>query len=122
MALKSTGFHNAVGYKIVEDADITTSAAQTNVTTAPGRLFSIQVDNTSSGSVVYVKIFDGASPTVGTSVPQLVLRCEALKKHTFQIPYGFAFTELSFWATSNARQTGTQSAPAAAVGVRLVCS
>ena len=82
----------------------------------------MQVDNTSSGSIVYVKIFDGASPVLGTSVPQIVLKCEALKKHTYQMPDGIAFTELSFWATSNARQTGTQSAPAATVGVRLVCS
>ena len=122
MALKGTGFHDAVSYKIVEDASITAASAHTNVTTSPGRLFSVQIDNTSSGSIVYVKLFDGASPTLGTSVPQHVLKCEALKKHTYQIPYGIAFTELSFWATSNARQTGTQSAPAATVGVRLVCS
>ena len=122
MALKCTGFQDSVSYKIVENASISAASAHKNVTTAPGRLFSVQLDGTNSSAVFYVKIFDGASPVVGTSVPQLVLKGAALKKQTYQIPYGFAFTELSFWATSNARQTGTQSAPTDPVGVRFICS
>jgi hypothetical protein len=121
MALAGTGFHDSVSYKIVGDSGITTAAAATNVTTSSGRLFSVQLDATKSNSDFYLKIFDGAAPTVGSSVPQLVLRGEALKKQTYEIPFGFAFTELNFWATANPRQTDT-AAPVSSVGVRLVCS
>ena len=95
MTLMATSFHDAVGFKVVTDNAVTTSALATNVTGAAGRLFSVAID--------------------------MVLRCEASSTESYQVPYGIAFTELAFGATSDADPVSS-SAPAGSVLVSVTCS
>lgn len=121
MTLSATGFHDAVDYKIVVDTDQTAVTVQKNVTTAPGRLFSVIVDCTQTVVDHYVKIYDGTSPTAGSTVPDMTLKGTAQKVITYQIPYGLAFGELNFWIARLKAQSDT-TAPAAKVTVTLVCN
>jgi hypothetical protein len=120
--LKATGFHDAVDFKIVEVSNIATAAdAQKNLTGGPGRLFHLYLDGTDAGADYWVKIFDGANPSPGTSVPQLILKGKSLTREWYQIPHGFAFTQLNLWATASPNQTNTTDLTGTAT-IRLVCS
>lgn len=121
MTLMATSFHDAVGFKVVTDNAVTTSALATNVTGAAGRLFSVAIDNAKTGSVVFVKIYTSATPVLTSTVPDMVLRCEASSTESYQVPYGIAFTELAFGATSDADPVSS-SAPAGSVLVSVTCS
>lgn len=120
--LKATGFHDAVDYKVVTALTLATGTdVQKNVTGGPGRLFSVRLDGTNAGADYWIKIFDGGNPSPGSSVPQLILKGKSLAISMYEIPYGYAFTELSFWVTSTSNQTSTGSLTGNAT-VELVCS
>ena len=120
--LKATGFHDAVDFKIVEVSNMQTATeVQSNVTGGPGRLFNVYLDGTDATADYWVKLYDGANPTPGSSVPQLIIKGKALTREWFQIPYGLAFNQLSIWATRSANQTDTTSLTGLAT-VRLTCS
>jgi hypothetical protein len=126
VTLKSTGFQSAVSYKIIsctgfDGATSIASQAQKNVTNAPGRLFSVTIESLQSTSDVYLKLFDGASPTAGVSIPQWVLKGKTKVARTYTIPYGIAFSELSFWVSGAPGQTDTSSFNGT-VDITLVCS
>lgn len=120
--LKATGFHDAVDYKVVTVLSLATGTdVQKNVTGGPGRLFSVRLDGTNASADYWVKIFDGAAASPGSSVPQLILKGKALVINTYEIPYGYAFTELSFWVTSSANQTNTGNLTGT-TDIELVCN
>jgi|TARA_R110001583_G_scaffold135284_2_gene287034 hypothetical protein len=121
MALSATGFHDAVDHKIVVDASQTAVVVQKNVTTAPGRLYSVIVDCTKTSSNAYVKLYDGAAPVAGNTTPDWVVKGTAGTTTVYQIPFGYAFSELNFWISLNKAQADT-TVPQAAVTVSLVCS
>ena len=63
--------------------------------------------NTGPLANAYVKIFDGNFPVVGTSTPQLIFRCRKGTTEVYEIPDGFAFTNLHAWATKDANPIDT---------------
>lgn len=122
MALVSTKYHDAVRFKVIGDAVITTDDLAINVAGGPGKLFSVKVDNSKSASAaVYVKIYLTAGPTLGTTYPDMVLRVDSGVTQTFQIPYGYDFTELAFGCTLNPTPLDTTN-PAASTAVTVTCS
>ena len=121
-ALTATGFHDAVEYKVVTVTSLTTGTdVQKHVTGGPGKLLNVYIDGGSTTADFWVKIFDGANPTAGTDIPQIILKCVARLTASYQIPYGIAFTELGFWATASANQTNTSGLTGSA-SVTLTCS
>ena len=119
MTFKATGFHDALDYKIVHESAATNSDYQ-NVTTSPGTLYSCLAVN-STGTAGYIKIFDSANAVGGTTQPILVFRIGASATELYEIPGGLSFTNLSFTATLNQRPLD-DTAPAATIDVKLVCS
>tara|TARA_R110002020_G_scaffold6022_1_gene25236 strand:+ start:1039 stop:1413 length:375 start_codon:yes stop_codon:yes gene_type:complete len=120
--LQATGFHDAVDYKVIKASLLDNGTdVQKNVTGGPGRLHSIRLDGSNAGADYWIKIFDGGNPSPGSSVPQLILKGKSLSVTAYQIPYGYAFTELSFWVTSTSNQTSTGNLTGNAT-VELICS
>ena len=110
-----------IGTKLVvnDDAD---STPETDVTGAAGALYGVEVDNSANpGAAVYLKIWDNAAPDPLTDAPDWVVQVKAGLERSFVIPQGWAFTNLSFSAsTSAALGVAGASDPASAVTVRLV--
>jgi|10_taG_2_1085330.scaffolds.fasta_scaffold28848_4 hypothetical protein len=101
MALKGTRFHGtAVSYRVIYQGDANATLNK-NVADVDGTLKSVIVE-TGVKSDAYLKLFDGSAPIVGTSTPQLIFRCPKGMTQVFELPSGFAFTNLHFWATKNA--------------------
>lgn len=112
---------NPVGTKLIVDTTAD-STAETDVTGTSGVIYTLDVDNTSNGSnPAYLKIYDNASPTVGTTAPDLIFKVAANLRRMLVIPEGMAFTNLSFACVVEAGTAGTTS-PTSSVTVRMVTS
>lgn len=109
MAISSAIFDSSVlSYKIVKQT-ITNATPNIDVTTEPGNLHEISIINGSSSNA-YVKFtLTESAVTVGTTVPQIVLRVNSATSRRWSIPAGLAFTKLSFWAVTGSPDSNTTS-------------
>lgn len=110
-----------LGAKLVEIP----SASETvcaNVTGGAGILYNVDIDNEgNAGEDIYVKLFDTASVTLGTTVPDWVFLIKGGTRRSYVIPEGIAFAALSVAAVLTGGTVGA-TPPTSAVPVRLVTS
>lgn len=104
---------------VVETA--ASATANANVTGASGVLYFADIDNSANVAAVYLKLYNNAAPTVGTTPADWVLRVAPSVRRSVVIPEGFAFTALSFAVVTGASEDDTTS-PANPVIVRLATS
>ena len=120
MATSITKFEDAFDYKIINESACT-NVAVVNVTSEPGSIYSISIDNSNSQSESYFKFFDSDSVTIGATVADMVLKVAASSKYVYDIPKGLPFTYLSFACTANANPVDN-AAPGATLVVNIVAS
>lgn len=121
MALSVSTQVNPIATRLVEQTAAGASA-NTNVVGAPCTLYTVDVDNTANVAAVYVKLYDSAAPTVGTTNPDVVLLLPAGERRQYVMPEGVAFaTALSFACVTAGGTPGTVS-PTNPVIVRILAS
>jgi len=106
MALSVSGFENALDYKIVHESAATTTANK-NVTLSSGSLMSVFINNTSGTQACYAKIYDGENCTVGTTAPDMILKCASASTQRYDFEEGFTFSNLNMWVTKLPEPTDT---------------
>jgi len=106
MSLSATGFDDALDYKIIHETE--------------GKLFSVKLVNGSS-SAAYLKVFNSESPTLGSTLPILVLPVAGSGTIYYTIPNGVDFETLSFACTLNQNPTDTTAPSGNTVAVTFVC-
>lgn len=97
------------------------ATANNDVTGTSGAIYMIEVDNTANSSASFLKIYDDAAPTVGTTVPDHVFRVPANQTRQIVCPGGMDFAALSFAMVTAGGTSGTTSPSNAAV-VAIVTS
>lgn len=107
-----------VGTKLVVD-DEADEVAKIAVTGAAGNLYQVDVDNEANAAASYLKVYDAASPTVGTTAPDFIFRVAAGQRRGLVIPDGWYFSYLSFAVVTSGGTAGT-TGPTSAVTVRMV--
>tara|TARA_R100000152_G_C6771487_1_gene198037 strand:- start:765 stop:1124 length:360 start_codon:yes stop_codon:yes gene_type:complete len=117
VALSSTGFQDAIDYKVIKCTGIDDTTAQTNVTNSSGTLYAVIIDSTNTTDNVSIHILD----TADTSLTQIAVKGKTLETKTAVIPGGYPFTELKFWVSKFSTSNDTTSF-AGSVDVRLICS
>ena len=117
VTLTSTGFQDALDYKIIQCTGIEDATVQTNVAVSSGSLYSVSIDSSNTTENVFVHIYD----TKNTAASEIIFRGETLKTKTLQIPTGYAFDELSFRVSAGNTETDTTDF-SGTVSVTLVCS
>ena len=121
--IKVSGFSSgSLAYKIVYyNNDTPVATIQENVTGSSGRIYSIHVDNV-GGSPVYLKMYDGSAPVLGTTSPMFNFKVGSQTAELFEMPGGVPFsTFLNIWTTRNATSLDA-TVPVGTVNVTLVCS
>ena len=104
---------------VIEDTSVT-SAPQLNVTGAVATFFGIYIDNTANSAASYVKIYNHAGPTVGTTDPDFVFVCPASVSRQYTMAGGVALdTALSYACTTTGGTAGAVS-PTSAVLIRIL--
>ena len=99
------------------------ATADTNVTGAAGSvLHLVDVDNTGNVAATYLKLFNAAAPTVGTTAPDMIFMVPASVRRVFPIMEGVTFSvAISLCAVTAGGTAGTTS-PTNPVVVRLATS
>ena len=83
------------------------------------RIYSIEIDATANtGEDVSFKLWDNAAPTVGTTAPNMTMRCPKGTKKTWLCKRGQLFTDVSIACTKEKGQAGTTS-PSGTVDVDI---
>jgi hypothetical protein len=120
MAIKVSGFSSAaLDYKIIyfDNQAVPTAAIQENVTGSSGRFYSVDADN-KSGQPIWVRLYDGSAPVLGTTAPLWTFRVNATSVERFEIPGGVPFTTgLNLWTTgtiASGQPAKSTTAPVAA--------
>lgn len=123
MAVTTTPLSSPIATKLVVDTD-SDATSESDVLVGSGTVYMVEVDNTGNGAVSYLKLYDAAAPTIGTTVPDFVLKVPASASRTFVLGApgtGIAFTNLSFCAVTTGGTAGTTS-PTNNVTVRIMAS
>jgi hypothetical protein len=119
-AVSTTPIGSALGGFIVQDTD-SDGTSENDVRVGACTLYMVDVDNSANAAVSYLKLYDSASPTVGTTAPDMIFKVPASVRRVFAIPDGVAFTNLSFACVTTAGTAGTTN-PTSNVTVKLVTS
>ena len=120
MATSITKFEDAFDYKVIVESACSNTAIE-NVTSEPGSIYSISLDNSISQSDSYFKFFDVVDVTMGSTIADMVLKVKASSTYVFEIPKGLPFTYLSFACTANQDPTDN-TATGGNVVVKIVSS
>tara|TARA_A100001391_G_scaffold157612_2_gene115903 strand:+ start:2770 stop:3171 length:402 start_codon:yes stop_codon:yes gene_type:complete len=115
--LTSTGFQDALDYKIIQCTGVEDATVQTNVAASSGTLYGVIVDSSNTTDNVFVHIYDGKD----TAVSEIIFRGKTLETKSLQIPTGYAFDELNFRVSAVNTETDTTDF-SGTVDVTLVCS
>lgn len=116
MAVSNTAIISGGSLYINTDCDGTASAVKASSTV----LYEVQIDNTLNAAVSYVKLWNNASPTVGTTAPDGIFLAPASTSVTFVIPGGNTYgTALAVACVTTAGTAGTTN-PTSNVTVRMV--
>ena len=74
MAVASQNLDLVSGLTIVRDTDAD-GTSESNINTGAGILHLVRLDNTANASqAVFLKLYNNTGPTIGTTVPDVVLR------------------------------------------------
>lgn len=121
MAVTNTPFSNPLGANIVRDAD-SDGTAENDVRGGAATLYMVDVDNTANGAATYTKIYNNVAPTIGTTVPDVVIMTPASVRRVVAFPGGLAFSTAISMASTTAGGTAGTTGPTSDVIVLLVTS
>jgi len=116
VALSSTGFQDAVDYKVIVCTGMDDTTIQTNVANGSGTLYGMIIDSTNSSDNVSLHIYDSQESAAG----QIAVKGKASSIKTISIPSGFTFAELTFYV-SKISKASDNTAFAGSVNIQLVC-
>ncbi|MDD5707169.1 MAG: hypothetical protein PHR35_14695 [Kiritimatiellae bacterium] len=119
MALTISTQVNPIATKLIVQTSAT-ATPDNNMLGMAGTVYMIEVDNTANAASSYLKFYDNGAPTVGTTVPDFVVRVKAGQRRPMVIPEGLDFTILSMACVTTGGTAGATS-PASPVVVRLAC-
>lgn len=109
------------GSKLITDADAD-GTSENDVLAGAATVYNVEVDNSLNAAASFLKLYDAAAPTIGTTAPDYIFRVAASVSRTFVITAGIAFaTGLSYACTTAGGTAGTTS-PTSNVIVRIVAA
>lgn len=122
MAVTTTPLSNPVGANIVTDTT-SNGTSENDVRSGATTVYMVDVDNSANAAVTYTKLYNSASPTVGTTAPDLIFMTPASARKVFVLDMsGVAFsTGLSFASVTAGGTAGTTN-PTSSVIVRILTS
>lgn len=120
MAVQKSPLSLTSSLQVVHDTD-SDATAETNIGPGASVLYILKVDNTANASAAsFCKLYNAVGPTVGTTVPDLVLRVAGGATVSLEIPEGVSFGTGISYATVTAGGTGGITGPASDVIVDIV--
>jgi len=104
MALSKVVLSTRFGDKFAKESDAGSTA--TVIESSAATVYSVQANNTAVSSDVFVKLYNNASPTIGTSSPDMILKIPASTVKTYHFTSGVVFATALSVACLTAAGTG----------------
>lgn len=82
MSKSTTSNVNPFGVNTFIDTNLGGTADQ-NIRAGATTVYQVRIDNSANASIVYLQIFDNTAPTVATTVPNMILPCQASTNDTY---------------------------------------
>lgn len=122
MAVTTTPLSNPIGANIVTDTN-SNGTSENDVRSGATTVYIVDIDNSANAAVTYTKLYDSASPTVGTTAPDFILRTTGSTRKSYVLDMsGIPFAVgLSFCSVTAGGTAGTSN-PSSAVTVRILTS
>lgn len=120
-AVTVTPQSSPVAAKLIVDTDAD-GTAENNMTGTTGSIYMIDVDNSANGAASYLKLYDAAAPTIGTTAPDWIFKIAASTRSVIGCPGGLAFGTAISMACVTAGGTAGTTNPTSNVIARLMTS
>jgi hypothetical protein len=122
VSVTTTPLSSPLGNAIVIDTDAD-GTSENNVRGGASTVYVVEVDNSLNAATSYLKFYDNAAPTVGTTAPTLVIPATLGETERWTNLAGYAFaTALSFACVTDGGGTAGTTSPASNVTVRILCT
>lgn len=119
MALSKQTLAFTASLKLIRDTDVD-ETAENDVNAGAGTLYGIKINNSLNSAASFVKLYNNAAPTVGTTAPDMVIKVKAGKTRSLLIPQGISFPTGISYACVTAGGTGGVTGPTSAVTVEFI--
>lgn len=83
-------------------------------------VYQIELDNTANGAATYIRLYNTATVTVGTTVPDSLIMVPASSSVTMTMPTGWTFGTALTVSSGTSATLATTTAPSASFIVRIV--
>lgn len=117
---RSTIAGSYIGTHVIEES-VSDNSIQSGDTSS-GSIYSVYIDNTANSSAMYVKLFENASPTLGTTDPGFLFSVGASSTIQYNFPQGIAYSTALKWAVVQGGTDDNTTGPGSAVIVRITIS
>ena len=122
ISITSTPLNTNLSASIISDAD-SNATSEDDVRNGATTVYLVDVDNSANAATTYVKLYDNAGPTVGTTAPDIILKVTASTRKVFTLDMGgIAFTTGLSFASLTAGGTAGSTGPTSDVIVKILCS
>ena len=107
MAISKKTLSFTSSLKLVSDINAN-ATAEANINSGAATLYGIRIDNSLDSAANFVKLYNNVAPTVGTTVPDIVVKIGAGRTRHIMFPKGIAFgTAISFACVTTGGTAGT---------------
>ena len=104
---------------VIRETD-SNATANNDVTATSATLYWVYIDNRANSAKSYLKLYNAAAPTVGTTAPDMILPCNGNDDVDYSFPEGIAFATAISFATVTTAGTAGVTGPTNDVSVTLV--
>ena len=104
--------------EIVDTAVTNTAVANASGSSGTVTLFYVEIDNTANTATSYLKMVRAATATPSSTAPDTIMSVPGGTKQYFAT--GMDQTYITYWATSTAANSTSQTAPTTALTVRFL--
>lgn len=104
--------------RVIQDVDAD-ATSENNVGDGACSVYAVVIDNNLNAAVTYVKFWDNAIPTVGTTAPDMILPCDLSDRVAYVFRLGIPFATALSMAALTAGGTAGVTGPTLDVKVTL---
>lgn len=105
--------------RIVRDTAATNTAVL-NITGTTGKVYFVHIDNSANSNSLYLKLWDALAVTVGTTVPDYVLRVNPSSVKQYAFTAGLNFTAGVSYAVVDSGGTAGTTAPGTPISIWMI--
>ena len=121
IAVKSSGVPSPFSARGVEVTDLENTGLNDFLSTST-TVYTFDLDNAANGAVTYFKLYDSASPTYGTTDPNLMILVAASTRQVWSVAQGLSLSAGFSVAASTVNGPDAGSNPGSAFNMSVVLS